>query len=362
MARLLVLAAGLMLGLAACGNDLADSPARPTPLPPGPDRPLEWVNVPERVELGLHETVRLTVNLSAPVVMPTVGVTYDVSRVISVSDLDNDTPGVLRFSLRGRFFGETTVTLEAMADGYETAVATFPVLVRGGGGAFDSDVIWAELGFDAFECPPSGLGGCKDAPTTLPLRDRVLNVLPIASPNFYIRTHNDEGTRLVSGDVVGQLSREIRNVVPRMTGRPFSGAVESGPEDRDAADWITVIAAVPGTHPEVPVSPGFCGKGLVGTLPGRFFIVQAPECDLLGTLRHEVGHALGFYHVSDPRLLMAFRDNLGNLTAIERDLMNRAYRLGRGAPYTGPPDPGRELPGVRPRGAGIGARRMIACP
>lgn len=318
--------AGALLLVYGCG----DGPSRPLPVAPsGPDRPLRWLDVPERIGVGRGERVSLTLHLSEPVEQPTLSVSYGFSRHISIEDLSSPRPGVVRFTIRGRLFGELRVQLEAEAIGYEIAVAELTVVVTGGDFSFNESKIWRELAFNALECPNAFT--CDGA-----LESRTLQVLDTPSPNFYIRTHSGTNTERVSPALAAQIRELIREIVPRITGMPFAGRIESGASDRNRAGWITVILTPPGGEREVPPDPGgACGLSKVGELPGRIFVVQSADCDdALTTLRHEIGHAMGFWHVEDTRLLMHLGTTPGtDLTPVEQELMNLAYRLGRGTPY-----------------------------
>ncbi len=119
------------------------------------------------------------------------------------------------------------------------------------------------------------------------------------NPNFYVDTRNPrDGTELSSSerDLVRSV---IQGSVAQMTGgRLAAGAVEFAAGARGERPGVVNVSFVnqPGNE--------FCGWSMVGTDPGSLTLNLASRCDTPcgtiapRTLAHEVGHALGFYHVA----------------------------------------------------------------
>ncbi len=114
------------------------------------------------------------------------------------------------------------------------------------------------------------------------------------NPNFYIRT-----TGMSSNDETA-IRNSLASIVSSFTdGRLGVGSIQSGTEDRNQAGWITIVIE--------ELDGDTAGKARLGADPGRIWL--DPQDDLaagcvadhfsLGVFSHEVGHALGFRHVSD---------------------------------------------------------------
>lgn len=186
------------------------------------------------------------------------------------------------------------------------------------------DAFWRQFVFNAYAAPDE-------------LSWRTTKVLTIV-PNVWIWTLDD----------THQAEEAVRRLFPRtyreLTGRPYTGRIESGPHDRNEWGWITV---------EFPTSlqAQRRGQALIGANPGRIKMVwdgwwhfgpgsTVGHWFFENTLQHEIGHALGFWHVSGTRDVMSVEGNdweHERFTARERYHAQLAYEVGRGARYCGWP-------------------------
>lgn len=320
---------------ASCGGDSGPSTTPPPPPRAAPLIPLAWANLPSHLSLRAGDTHNIRLNLTTTV-SARFQVEVDHSRVSVSRALLNG--GVFTAILRGQSVGHDTVHLTATAPGYQAAQASFSVTVAPGRPPPPPPTVdplfndrrfqrsfWRQLVFDGHECPRAG--SCKGGTFYYPsLEDRVVAVLSGTSPGFYIRTHDDAGHRTFTSSQIATMRRVIPRAVEALTGVRFRGEILWSPQDFSAHGWITITRESLGEE--------VCGRAWVGASPGVIELDTSKGCSLGPLLAHEVGHAMGFFHV--PNSTDVMYPSIGTRSSFSsREVFHArvAYQLGRGHPY-----------------------------
>ena len=154
------------------------------------------------------------------------------------------------------------------------------------------------------------------------------------APRFYFKTLDQRG-RPLERDVVTYIRDALTRAVPEFTGGLYAATVETGTETRPDTDgWINVLVRYDRSERST------CGTAFVGRNPGEITLIINDVCSC-GSIKvpgsvvlHEVGHALGFFHVPDKRSVMypwaPGNCPSGNLSPAERYHAAIAYQRPRG--------------------------------
>jgi len=168
----------------------------------------------------------------------------------------------------------------------------------------------------------------------------VVRTLPSA-PSLYLQTTG------LSAANIDHLVAAARDVVPMMTGGRFAlASLETGPDTRPPTPgWIVVDVVNEG-------ATGECGRANIGSVAGHIWLnVGEPRCDIRGdrvpavSFRHEMGHALGFFHIDVPNSLMFHASNRGDGLPTELEKYHAGIAYHRAA---GNRDPDIDAPTAAP--------------
>ena len=299
-------------------------------------RPLEWTDLPDEIELEVGSEVTAALRLSQSV-RPNLEVDVSNRNVAAFAECRT---GVCELTVEGLFEGESVIALTATADGYTEARGEIEVFVTD---PFQL-ALWRELVFDAYDCPrDDSTARCTRLWGERAVEDRITSVLP-SQPNFHIRTtaRFTFGTYRFTRSHVETIEDAIRDAVPQTTGKRFDGRVTTSSTSlRDQDGWVDIIP-IGSDFWEDGVGP--CGAANVGARNGTIIINvdRLDDCDLLPLAMHEVGHALGFFHVLDlgDYIMSPFLSGIPPVFHDDEQYHARlAWELGRGERYT--PDPRR---------------------
>lgn len=127
----------------------------------------------------------------------------------------------------------------------------------------------------------------------------------MASPKFYVRTVDQDG-RAFEPETIPTTVEAIQRSVPLFSGGRYQAAVETGTDTRpDTQGWINVVIQ----RSARPTAEQYCGTAYVGSNPGTITLYY-DVCGACGhkipadITVHEVGHAMGFFHVPDKNSIM----------------------------------------------------------
>jgi hypothetical protein len=156
----------------------------------------------------------------------------------------------------------------------------------------------------------------------------------MAPPKFYVKTVDQNG-QPIEPEVLAVILEAIPRAVSEFSAGKFTvAALETGAEARQpAVGWVNVDIK------RDPYERSICGASYVGANPGTItFYSDVCSCGsnkIPGSLVvHEVGHAMGFFHVQDQASVMYPFDPgtcpAGNLSSAEKFHAGIVYSRPRG--------------------------------
>ena len=246
------------------------------------------------------------------------------------------TPGQDSVTVRGVRAGEATISAAGSSnadDRYRTAQLTVEVTLphRPVDPQF-SDQYWRELVFNGWDVPG------REARS-------LTKVLENTSPNFRIWVTGVSGS--TERRVVSYMVQAIPGLVSRLTGESYRGGIEY----REGEEYPYGRLEKGSIRIRVGALANYfiCGQANIGADGGLLEISNRDICvtnDFFPHLfAHELGHAFGFYHVSDRSAVMYARQGEAysdgpvpdNYNVQETYHARLAYEVGRGEPYIGWP-------------------------
>ena len=162
-------------------------------------------------------------------------------------------------------------------------------------------------------------------------------------PMLYLRTI-DEANQPIDSVTLDATAATLQNMAGFWSGGHFGFAgIERGTGTRETVPgWITV------KWPNPPLGPGICGDAALGSNPGVIRLNYLGQCScgslkIYPTLvRHELGHAFGYYHTDNAKDVMYGGSSLpcdGQPSAREGEYARYMYSrvVGNVDPDTDPP-------------------------
>jgi hypothetical protein len=181
-----------------------------------------------------------------------------------------------------------------------------------------------------------------------------------SNPNFYIETRNPKTGSALEPQELDVVIGTIRQVVPQLTGGVLvAGAIETGLNPREARTGYINVKIV--YEPSEP----YCGRAYVGLNPGEIEINYDRCASACGSAKvtptaiaHEVGHALGFWHVDRGIMTAVVSNHCSNVQFTEQERIHARLAYRRPA---GNADPDRD-PTTYSTVQSSGPAPRIACP
>ncbi len=299
--------------IAACGGGGGDNPAKPSPSTPTTHAgPATWTyrGVITETLTGTPiggATLSFALGGGAASVTTSSGGEWELSRATN--------EGVVAVTVSAPGYVERLVHLRAPGDSRDVAID----LIKDA--APFSLSFYRQLVRNAWEEPKE----------LRPIRRWSTN------PNFYINTFNPRTGQAVPASELESLTRVIRSSVTMFTGGTLeAGAIETGTEtDRRARNGEIQVRFIHDPNAD------HCGTATVGGNPGEIVLNYGVDgcsstCGPFAprTAAHEVGHAMGFWHVEQGTVLNTVWSNrdcgVTNASEAERHHARVAYSRPRG--------------------------------
>lgn len=279
MKRIIVPCAISLTLLVACGSD-GDSPAPPSgPTPPAPQ---SW-----------SMAGRITATLAGG---PIANARVEATVASATTDADG------RFTLTASTAPSGNQAVTITADGHRTRQTTFQwprnrdlvVDIAPTAPPFD-ETFFNQLARDALDTPTA---------------DFPIFRWP-AALKFYLKT-TDENGRPIGADILNTVRRGLRDGVRYYTAETFEATIEEGIEERaEQVGYVNVVAR------QVIPQGDFCGlASSVGANP-MTITLRIDRCGCgsikipIDIVMHEVGHAVGMFHVSRRDSIMHATEDFG---------------------------------------------------
>lgn len=154
------------------------------------------------------------------------------------------------------------------------------------------------------------------------------------APRIYLRTIIDDNGAAIDADTLNKTSAALEAVASSLTGSFGLAGIERGTETREGQrGWITVRWAIAdrwATNGDSNV----CGRGFIGGDLMILYPRSGCRCGggpavSLSTVKHELGHVLGFWHTNSLDDLMYPFFRQCDLNPSEKEQYHAALAYGR---------------------------------
>ena len=173
----------------------------------------------------------------------------------------------------------------------------------------------------------------SDRPGTL--EGRVTRVWDTV-PSIYVKTTDAQGNQAIPSALLDDMIGAIPGYMQEITRHAYTKRIETGTADTDRTGYVTFVFREEDQNTS-------CGRADIGPPSARVILVLQDRCvsartRLLALVAHELGHAMGLYHVADTRSVMYMSNrDVTRFTDREQYHSQLAYDVGHGRRYCGWP-------------------------